>query len=378
MTTPVPFKVAFLPWAGLETEVRVGPVRFLPLEAWFQAVQADAATQVFWRRYAACHIDLGGQPIKSLACAVVDGATFGQISDRHLTWIRRACDAVAASYLLAGWVGRALPTNRRPGSTSIASPDHFQLAIKSFSPSDTEASITSGGGMSCWPLDELRLQRPAHIHSSWCAAPDQELLTGLGRIIRAQPSNSLASQIWASLEWLRLAYGGGDFVSGGSRLVMLMTAFEHLLADFKGSGHGGGEIKEAWKNLVQQHLQHERLKTIKHDFKRGGVHPIPIPQQWFLRFFDLRSVIVHGQPLKRGVGHYQKHPHLILAPIFFWLGLKARLANKGLMPSSPSDPLRRAMKRLTGQTWTKTSVLKHDLHHDCRRVYQALGWLKKR
>jgi len=396
VTEATPFQVAYLPWADLPAEVRIGPVRFLPLATWLAECPPDEPHRRFWKRYERCHVGADGKPLKTLACVVVDGEPFGVLRPAVQVWIQRACDALVAAHFFAGYATRALPENRRSGGIPIAYPDRFQLAIKNYRPADRHATITAGNLSSLWELRTLRIQRPHHVCGGWCVEPDTSLFASLGKLVQRAPTNPEVNGLWSALSWLRYAFGGGDAVTNEARVVMMTTAFEHLLAPEKGkvlrlaaqgkashqaprkkSKPRGGEVSKAWGALVREWLVHEDLLKVRHRFSERIRPGIYLPQQWFLRFFDLRSAIVHGGHLKVRGGTYRGHPHLLLAGLFLWMGVRAKLTERGLFPSSPKDPLRLAMKQMCETGWSKADALRHDLYHDCRRLYKALGWLKR-
>ena len=401
VTEADPFQVAYLPWADLPSEVRIGPVRFVPLKTWLAECLPDVAHRRFWNRYARCHVDAYSKPLSTLACVVVDGEPFGVLRPEVQVWIQRACDALVAAYFFAGYASRALPENRRPGGTPIAYPDRFQLVIKSYRPADQHATITAGNLSSMWKLRNLRIQRPHHISGGWCVEPDASLFAGLGKLIQRKPTNPEVNGLWSALSWLRYAFSGGDAVTLEARVVMMTTAFEHLLAPEKSEvlkraalgkavpqGQAkpprkkpkprGGEVSKAWGSLVREWLVHADLLKVRHRFSQKKRHVVYLPHQWFLRFFDLRSAIVHGGQLKSHSGAYRGHPHLLLAGLFLWMGVRAKLTERRLFLSSPNDPLRLALKLLTGAKGSKAGALKRDLKQECQQLYKALGWLKKR
>ena len=179
MPVATPLLVCFMPWADLNEELRVGPVRFVPYAEWMSTVAQDAVTRRFWERYARCHIGMNGKPLTTMAFAVVDGALFGVVDPKHEVYIQRAANAVAFAYLSAGYGSRALPENRRSGNIPIAHVDRFMLYFKSFTPTDRSATITTYGGMSNWSLAQLRIQRPPHVWGGHCVEHDRSLLVGL-------------------------------------------------------------------------------------------------------------------------------------------------------------------------------------------------------
>jgi hypothetical protein len=372
----MPLRVCYLPWADLDTEVVVGPVSFVPLQEWIRAVN-DPRIERYWDRFSRCHIGQDGKPVLKSLIAVHANASFGSISQRENLEISRAADALAFAYFAGGSLSRALPENRRPGSIPVAQPDRFALYNKSFDPMDRTATITSGGVMASWRLAQLRMQRPHHVMGGWCVEPDRDLLAGLGRIVSAGPRHPFANQIWSALEWTRLAFSGADGVIDVNRLVMMMTAYECLLAQGK-AGRGGGEVKQAFKKFVDQHLHHELLRTTTRDFKSHGKHKIPLPADWFYDVFDLRGSVVHGNALRRGQGAYLGHPHLLLAVLFMWASVTAILTAKVLLPVASDDALRLAMRKLTGKSFTKKEILLHDFKNGLWKLYHALGWVRRR
>ena len=379
-----PLRVCYLPWAELEEEARVGPVRFVPFAIWLESFVPDVVTRRFWERYARCHIGMDGGSVGSLTMAVVDGAVFGVLTAKQEDCIHRAADALAFAHLTSGYGSRALPENRGAGGVPIAHVDRFMLYSKSFMPTDRSATITTYGGMANWSLAQLKWQRPPHVWGGLCVSPDKQLLAGLGRIVAVGPRHPFANQVWAALHWTRVAFSGGDGVEDAMRFVIMMTAYEALLAKesiaiVKAQGakarRGGGDVKRAFKSFVNAHLNHQWLAIVKRDFKSGGIHQIPIPADWFYEGFDLRGGIVHGESLRATRGVYRGHPHLLLAVLFMWVSVKARLVEGGLIPTHMSRKGRATMAKLSGSAWTKRDEMKMEFNSDdLRRLYSALNW----
>jgi len=386
MTPTPPLRIFYMPWADLKNEVSVGPVKFMPFAAWLKTIVPDIVTRRFWERYARCHIGMDGRPTESHVMALVDGAPFGALTQKQEVYIHRAANALAFAHLAAGYGSRALSENRRLGGMPIAHVDRFMLYSKSFCPSDRSATITTKSGMATWSLAELRWQRPSHAWSGLCVPPDLDLLAGLGRIVNAGPRHPFANQIWSAIEWVRTAFTGGDGFEETMRLVIMMTAFECLLAkesDAVAAAEGrksnsGGDVKRAFKGFVDKHLIHIWLSTTRRDFgKKHGILSIPTPADWFYEAFDLRGGIVHGEPLHRGRGAYQGHPHLLLAVLFMWHAIKARLVKAGISEVHLSKQLRDLKTKLNdGIRWTTQDEREQEFSTtDLRQLYNALGWI---
>ncbi len=373
-----PLQVCYLPWAGLEQAVTVGPVRFVPMMEWLQSV-TDQDVVRFWTRYARCHVGLDGKPVDTLVVAVHAKATFGWMTRRQIIEIERASLALAFAYLAGGCCARALPANRGAGSIPIATSDQFVLFTKSFRPNDRFATIKAGALSSMWSLTSLRLQRPSHVAGTCVEAPDRMLLAGLGRLVRAGPRHRFANQVWSALEWTRMAFAGGDEVADETRIVLMMTAFECLLARLKAPTKRGGEVKEAFEAFVAQHLTFKKLRTATITmFKSKKKRVMPISSAWFYAAFGARGAVVHGDRLHARQGAYRGHQHLLLAVLFMRISVKAMLADAALLPSAHLRSRRTLFEYLAGQPETRRVALLNDFRHDdLRRLYQALGWLRR-
>jgi len=295
-------KACYLPWADLDREAAVGPVRFVPLASWLEQEVTDPIVRRFWERYQKCHIGQSGKPVTSLAMAVHTKAPFGQLTARQTLEIHRAAAALAFAYHTAGYESRTDPKHRRSGMTPIAKPERFALYGKTYAPTDRSATLTSGNVSSHWSLAQLRWQHPPHVMGGSCVGPDREFLVALGKLVRASPRNDLANRIWTALDWVRMAFTGGDGIDDRMRLGLMMTAYECLFAHAKGSGTRGGEVKWAFANFAKQHLQHDRIRHTTRDLGPSiGKQTLSLPADWFYDFFKCRSLILHGKPLLGGV-----------------------------------------------------------------------------
>jgi hypothetical protein len=354
-----------MPWADLNRAIKVGSVEFRP---WNPVEVRDEKIRDYLEQYFACHVDHCG---RSCGAATLIGCneTFREFSRGELSRARSAVDALIVA-TICPQVLRAVST----GNCNIGPPtaDRYQLVRQRFQPDEKDLCISVGRSYHYEKLsDQLRITAPLDMGSKFALAND-DVLQALGRVISGKGPSDERKRIIRSLEWFRMAHTVGDEASELSAAVMMSTAFEILLEIPNGGGKTEKFIAE-----VEGHLKRvDSLQLTKPWGKKSKSYSLP--GWWANDFYDLRSRVVHGDPVNQQRLRFTRWiTHLIVADVVFWECLVRLLFARGLLGSNI---------RRNARMWDKVDPKQpagfHEQyllneHFDFTAAHVALGWLPK-
>jgi hypothetical protein len=353
-----------MPWAGLGKQTIVGRFTMIP---WPKCTLPNQALHAFLDRLFSRYIDHYGQPVRTIT-VVLRGNTFTPLSSGVHESARRAADALLFSVIAPGV--QAAVTSNNP---SLVPPtaDAYQLVSQCFQLGDDTIAVRVGGSVHAANVDRLTIPKPWDVGGS-CGFPDEKLLAALGELLHTRKLAAVRERLFSSLEWFRLAHTVGDGSSSFTRAVMLATAFEVL---FSLPRHQKTKqfIAEVERRLVRPGT---RKKTAL-DYTRHQ-HSYSLPGWWAHDFYDLRSRIVHGDPLKLSMLRYRNWvTHLIVADLVFWQCVATELYSLKLLGNTirklSKDYDRLCPNQPAG--WHEQDLIDMFLHF--KEVHRALGWLPK-
>lgn len=368
--------ISFLPWLTLAQPLQFGSVTFWPSTQLDERVTAEDVRQHL-RTYFACYTTERGEPLPSVTICENDTCQLTPPSASQRQARRRAVDA-----LLFTAVGRTTASSIEQDNPSVVPPtsERFQLTHQNFRPGSSTIAVESGpnlhGGI---PISGVRFLRP------WCLGGhfwkfDDLVLPALGRLCESPEHDELRERVFHALEWFRLAHTGSDDVSKLSKVVMMATAFEVLL-HLPRFGKTAA-IGEALDGLCATDA-HPR-STVRVGKKNITLSPIG---QWGVGFYDLRSAIVHGDPIPSDGLLYDANvsswiDHLIVADVVLWEVVIRELVSCSLltMSSSRTGELAAATFPNADPAEIEAALTESfvSLRFRFSRSHEQLGWLPRK
>jgi len=310
------YEVVFMPWADLHKEYEVGPFCIVP---WKKMAVRNKAVKQFLDRYFERHIDHFGKAVDGIAVLVVD-RSFAPVPRHVVGKARAAIDMFIFATIAPGVVAAV-----RSGQRNLAPPtaDAYQLVLQKFDPSDDTIAVTVGGTTNAGRLGNMMIHKPWDVGGS-CGFPDDGLLQGLGHLLKGRVKANVRKRLSRSLEWFRLAHVTGDGASLFTKAVMMSTAFEILFQIPDGPGKTSKFI-DAVEAQVKRTDTVSDTRTITRG-ARTWTRTHSLPGWWADDFYDLRSRVVHGDPVEIERLRYKRWvSHLIVADVVFWQSMVEQL-----------------------------------------------------
>lgn len=303
-----------MPWADLHQEYALGPFRFVP---WSRATVGNRRVKEFLDRYFRRHVDHFGKPVKGVAIVTTDGS-FAPLSKRVIERARAAADMFVFAVIAPDVAAAVCSSNRNLVPPTA---EAYQLFLQRFDPSDDTIADTAGSSMHAGQVEKMLFQKPRDV-GVFAGCPDDDLLQGLGRLLKGKVKANVRERLCRSLEWFRLAHITGDGASPFTKAVMMSTAFEILFQIPDGLGKTKAFVQAVKSQMARPDTKTEtRTITFKRGKKKGRTESIArsLPGWWAHEFYNLRSRVVHGDPVKHEDLRYRQWiSHLIVADVVFW------------------------------------------------------------
>jgi hypothetical protein len=355
-------KVLFMPWADLGQPLTLGPVTFTP---WPEVNVHDSAVRQWLDRYFSRHLDPWGKPVRTVTLVSPGPPDFRPLWSEFTEDARRAVDALVFSIVCPS-VRAAVTSDNR----SLAPPtaDRYQLLMERFSPGDDSIPVCVGGMRSVGSLDRITMPRPWDVGGSACL-PDDELVGGFGKMFDSGFPADVRERVFRSLEWFRFAHTVGDGASDYSKVVMMPTAFEILL-EFPDDGKKRHFVQCAESKLKRD----DTFAGIRHD-RNGRPHTISLPACWAIDFYELRSRIVHGDPVKGEDLCFDRWiSHLIVADLVFWQFLVEDMFARKLVGASIREIASNHHQVCRNEPFDEIACRYKDDLLGFKETHQVLGW----
>lgn len=363
-----PLEIHYLPWAGLREEFSIGPVDFWPFCAKAEEKIADRAVREHLSRFIRCFVDNVGQPVESVVVCSCGAIDFRPLSETEARNIRAAVDC----YIFA-----RITNGTRMGvygdSRTVAPPtaDRYALYARNFRPEDRGLGIRAGSTLTYFTdMEEVRISRPFAMGGSF-GGPDQELLQGLSKVFAPEFPADVQERLFWALEWYRLAQTGAEAVTWLSKVVMMATAFEILLK-FPRNGK-----RKHFVEHMEKEIRTPEFRTDTRTDDSGKPHTLSLVGCWAWDFYELRSRIVHGDPVAVEEIQYKDWiTHLIVSELVLLECMKRLLYRHGFV----GDGLRRRAAECAKGSVDPveafvTASLPGMLGLNLDGVHEALGWI---
>jgi len=308
------YQVCFMPWAGLDRELKLGPVAFWPFSTQAENWITDKAIREHLARYFRYYIDHQGRPVESVTICSHGPADFRQLGEQQAGEIRSAVDALIFSIICPATKMAVCANNNSMGPPST---ERYQFIAQNFRPGEDHIAVRAGSVMSGgWKIGQISFPRPWSIGGAF-ANPDSRLLEAFTKFFEPGFPAEVKGRVLRSLEWFRFAHIGSDDVSWQSKVVMMATAFEIVL-DVPDQSNKKGWIADRLDTLcgTEGTLREDRnigSRQINHT-KIGW---------WGWDFYQLRNEIVHGDVIRPEQLEYRTSTikwltHPIVADLAFW------------------------------------------------------------
>lgn len=248
--------------------------------------RAEQADRDYLDQYFGLFVRNDNRPEERLAIlSESNGNPFPEEDSFRKSELRRLATALMACYLFR------LPRDGDQGWAACSS-DNFVAFHQQFEPTGRGDGVAFDYGsyirvrvMGNW--DHIRFTTPQHVPEPMGSAVNEELLDVLGGLVR--DDRPAIERIFRALDWLQPAFAKFD-ISYQGRIVAMCTAFEILL-DFPDFGKA-----QHFSQRLNQLIPRHRLTTSTRMWQNRNITDNDVGW-WCRSFYDLRSRIVHGEPI---------------------------------------------------------------------------------
>lgn len=366
-----PFHVFFLPWAGLNEEIQIGPITFWPFQTKAEQNINEKCIQDQLERIFKTYVDHEGHPVETITICSHGAHDFRELQKKEFDELIGAVDALIFATICPVTRSSVCNNNRSMGSPSA---DRYQLISQNFTPGVDDISIRAGsvldGG---WKIGDVTFPKPWHI-GEFCASQDEELLRGLNEVLNSNSHSDIKNIIFRSLEWFRLAHTQSGVVSKLSKVVMMATAFEIVLQvnSKEKKKYIAEQLKKRFSNDLSI-IEERKIGKNKKDVS------FPKISWWAWDFYDLRNKIVHGdnvgsQELIGGIARREWLTHLIVADLVYLEIIVNELFNNKLIGEAERDFNAEIASMCPDAKPKSYEDIMMDDMLDFSDVHKALGW----
>ena len=365
-------QISFMPWAGLNKEIKIGPLTFWPFSAQGKQHIQDKRIRKHLEEYFRCYVDHHGQPVDTITICSHGEADFRQLNEDEAAELRSAVDALMFSIICPAAKTAVCANNCSMGPPSS---ERYQLIMQNFHPGEGHIAVRAGSVLSGgWKIGEISfpmLWSTGGVFDSL----DKKILEGFSKLYDSGFPAEARERVWRSLQWFRMAHVESDDVSVLSKVVMMATAFEIILdAPKKVSDKSGWIADEVTKRCAGPNSLKERRKDNKGDDKtREKIG------RWTWDFYKLRNAIVHGDAISPEQLRYRAPARdwltqLIVADLVFWELVMRELYDHGCLDDNVRKCSADWDKALSEEgRASETLLVPWFLGFNC--VHRALCWL---
>ncbi len=261
-------QVAFLPWAGLEEEISIGPVTLAPYQKLRQSDNSPAHCEFYnWLdKFFRMFKDDSNRPVDTITVCYKDDLDFKPKNAQEMELLAQCANAYYFSAVFGDLVFFHPPENAQK----------FELFTHDFKPEDRILSRPL-----FWP------KRPM-CRKNW-----HETVPGILEVFDsffrgASPQDR--NRLMRSIQWFWLVHVRRDYFSESQKIVMMTTAFEILL-DFPEDGKS-----KYFSGQLNKLIATDKFKKEKREVNGTEIESSAIAC-WGYDFYQLRNDIVHGTEL---------------------------------------------------------------------------------
>jgi len=369
MSNESKYQIWFMPWADIESEIKIGNITFWPFREDTKGRIKDQRILKYLENYFQSYVDLNGKPVKTIAVCTHGLCDFRTLNE---TEIREMCDAHNArvfSKIAPSIKNGVIGKNKR--SMGPPSSDCYNLLTQNFDPaSDNFAlrcgSITYGG----YKIGELTFVKPPFCGGNFPAINDN-LLSALDRLALSSDSDLIAlrERMFRSMEWFRLAHSEYANVSILSKIVMMCTAFEIILQVPNKSN------KKSWiANKLDELCKTKKMSAQCRELGGKIVNHTKLAW-WAYDFYDIRNAVVHGDQIDEERLKFKESQcgswlnQLIVADLVYWECVIRLLFQKQLIYDTPQGHVE--SQNVDNNDEIANEVI---MRLEFDRVHKALGW----
>lgn len=311
------FQVSFLPWAGIKKSIKIGPITFWPYYTEADQKVNDQEIKTHLEKYFKSYVDNQGKPVDIITVCSNGEINFRNLNVHEYQEMRNVVDILIFTAIAFQTKISVCANNSSWGPPSA---DVFELVTQNFHPGNDYIAIEAGSLLSGgWKIGEITFSKPwATGGSLWSL--EEELIKGFDKFFSAGFLVDVRERLFRSLEWFRMSHVEGSQVSVLSKLVMMVTGLEILLQFPLESK------RRYFVEYMEKHIASDDFLRDDRSTPKGKSFNLSLAGCWAWDFYELRSRIVHGDPVSPGDLIYKDWiSHLIVADLIFWECLKREL-----------------------------------------------------
>lgn len=367
------YQVSFLPWAGIENEFQIGPIKFTPLNKAYKKIK-DSSIKEHLTKIFKSYVDHQGRPVETILLCSYSDMDFHYLTEEESKELMNAVD-ILVFCIIAPAIKRAVCANNRsmgPPSTEI-----FQVINQNFQLGINHITVQAGSSISGgWEIGEVTFPKPWATGGSF-GTPDKELIQGFCKVFDSSFSEDVRERVFRSLEWFRMSHVENPEVSMFSKIVMMATAFEILLQVPNTSN------KKKWiaEKIEEQILDSDFIEETRTN-NRGNDYNYSKAAWWSWDFYELRNSIVHGDYVNPELilcytPDIEWLTHLIVADLVFWECIKRELFNNRCIGDNIYYSVKKLDKAFPEESKGTSIEPLARLFLGFDDVHRALGWIKE-
>lgn len=369
-------EVHFLPWAGIDRQIAIGPVTITPWTTLRTSLPPKPVK--FLDNYFSRYRTNDNKPVDDISVASITPNALDDITNDQRTTIRQAVDALT----FASTIPNLRTTIISGNHFGIPNSERFQLITQLLGDYKNFIAVRAGGVLHGWGVNQIHFCQPWEVGTN-SYTTDDELLGALGMLLGGKHKR-LGQRMFRTLEWFRLSHTAGSETSDLSRLVMKATGFEVLLEPTDPFSKKG-PMRERLHTLTDSKKLKERAVRIGKDKKSGKVKFMTVNAvaAWFHGFYDLRNSIVHGDQIahERFIYHAgtRNLPQLAIADLVLWEAISWELFAKKLI-GGKSRKFANWLSKRAEKTKADEPFMRHVFagNHRIDDYHGALRWNRKK
>ncbi|NQU73945.1 MAG: hypothetical protein HQ547_04475 [Candidatus Omnitrophica bacterium] len=314
-------QMAFLPYAPLKEELRIGDIILWPFyqkrTEYLKNQAIDAHIKQFLKQYV--NHSKKREPLENITIVSYGSPdNFNPPSQEVAEEIRDAVKILFFATVIRNNSWRAFASN----DFQLVY-QHFRLGDDGIAPSSGSFIRRTYGGPR---IDDILFIKPFNIASGYDIDYDGKILKALATLPK-KTHDKLHRRIMRSLEWVMYAYNNSDGFSFDSRIIMMSTAFEILLDGFDGRWDFVNKVSRlicTYYDRAEKNRETRRVTINKSIIDKE----LSYKEWWAYEFYVLRNDLVHGKSIddKRYKNRKDKD-YFTLSVRFFEICLKKTLGN---------------------------------------------------